>query len=143
MEIRLQRIARERDCTIGRLSIDGVYCCDTLEDTDRDLGPHASLNEIVVKKVAGKTAIPAGRYKVVVSWSPRFKRTLPLLVDVPGFEGIRIHAGNTAADTEGCILPGENKVKGQVLNSRHHEFEIIKKINGAMGRGEDVWIEVS
>ena len=143
MEIRLQRIARERDYTIGRLSIDGAYCCDTLEDTCRGLRQEMPLEEITALKVPGKSAIPSGRYKVVMSWSPRFKRTLPLLVDVPGFEGIRIHAGNTAADTEGCILPGENKVKGQVLNSRHHEFEIIKKINGAMGRGEDVWIEVS
>jgi hypothetical protein len=73
--------------------------------------------------------------------SPRFKRLLPLLVDVPGFEGVRIHAGNTAADTEGCILPGENKVKGGVINSRKYEEEIVRRME-ALPEGEETYITI-
>jgi hypothetical protein len=142
MEIETLRIARRPDYTIGILSIDGSYFCDTLEDADRGLRQGMPLEVIMKLKVKGQTAIPTGRYEVAMSWSPRFKRMLPLLLNVAGFEGIRIHAGNTVKDTEGCILPGENKVKGQVLNSRHYEFELIKKINGARGRAERVWVTI-
>ena len=109
MEMTLTRIAKRPAYTIGRLEIDGTYFCDTLEPTWRDVGWGRPG-----RKVAGRTAIPEGRYAVAVTLSPRFGRWLPLLLHVPMFEGIRIHAGNSAQDTAGCILPGLNTVKGRV-----------------------------
>ena len=118
MEIRVNRIARKDGYTIGRMSLNGVYFCDTLEDTDRGLNSTMSVEEILSKKRKGITAIPTDKYDVILTFSPRFKRVLPLLLSVKGYEGVRIHAGNTNKDTEGCLLVGENKAKGQVLNSR-------------------------
>lgn len=106
MKIEVRRTFKGTECTIGKLYIDGSYFCDTLEDAVRE------------KKIAGITAIPAGEYKVKKSYSPRFKKTLPEILNVPNFTGVRIHAGNTAKDTDGCILLGLNKIKGQVINSR-------------------------
>lgn len=118
MEIKVNRIARKDGYTIGRLFINNEYFCDTLEDTDRGLSSTMQVNEILAKKRKGVTAIPTGKYDVVLTFSPRFKRVLPLLLSVKCYEGVRIHAGNSAEDTEGCLLVGENKAKGQVLNSR-------------------------
>lgn len=118
MEIQVNRIARKEGYTIGRMSLNGVYFCDTIEDTDRGLNATMAVDEILSKKRKGITAIPTGKYDVILTFSPRFKRVLPLLLSVKGYEGIRIHAGNTAEDTEGCLLVGENKEKGKVLNSR-------------------------
>lgn len=118
MEIQVNRIARKDGYTIGRMSLNGVYFCDTLEDTDRGLNAAMSVDEVLAKKIKAQTAIPTGKYDVILTFSPRFKRVLPLLLSVKGYEGVRIHAGNTTADTEGCLLVGENKAKGQVLNSR-------------------------
>lgn len=118
MEIRVKRIARKDGYTIGRMSLNNEYFCDTLEDTDRGLKSTMSEEEILSKKRKGITAIPTGKYDVILTFSPRFKRVLPLLLNVKGYEGVRVHAGNTAEDTEGCLLVGENKVKGQVINSR-------------------------
>lgn len=118
MEIQVNRIARKDDYMIGRMSLNGEYFCDTLEDTDRGLNSTMSVDEILSKKRKGITAIPTGKYDVILTFSPRFKRVLPLLLSVKGYEGVRIHAGNTAEDTEGCLLVGENKEKGKVLNSR-------------------------
>lgn len=132
MEILVQRIAKRDDYTIGRLSIDGKYVCDTLEDKVREPGV----------KVAGKTAIPAGRYRVIVNVSPKFGRELPRLLDVPGFEGILIHRGNTPEDTAGCILVGENRAKGKVLNSTPYELRLVELIKDAIGRKEEVWIRL-
>lgn len=118
MELNVKRIARKDGYTIGRLFINNEYFCDTLEDTDRGLKDTMQVNEILAKKVKAQTAIPTGKYDVILTFSPRFKRVLPLLLNVKGYEGVRVHAGNTNKDTEGCLLVGENKVKGQVLNSR-------------------------
>jgi len=118
MEIRVKRIARKDGYTIGQMLLNDEYFCDTLEDTDRGLKDTMQVNEILAKKRKGITAIPTGEYDVILSFSPRFKRVLPLLLNVKCYEGVRIHAGNTAEDTEGCLLVGENKVKGQVINSR-------------------------
>ena len=118
MEIQVNRIARKDGYTIGRMSLNGEYFCDTLEDTDRGLDSTMSLDEILSKKRKGITAIPTGKYDVILTFSPRFKRVLPLLLSAKGYEGVRVHAGNTAEDTEGCLLVGENKEKGKVLNSR-------------------------
>ena len=118
MELNVKRIARKDGYTIGRLFINNEYFCDTLEDTDRGLSSTMQVNEILAKKVKGQTAIPTGKYDVILTFSPRFKRVLPLLLSVKGYEGVRVHAGNTNKDTEGCLLVGENKAKGQVINSR-------------------------
>ena len=118
MEIQVNRIARKDGYTIGRMSLNGEYFCDTLEDTDRGLNSTMSLDEILSKKRKGITAIPTGKYDVILTFSPKFKRVLPLLLNVKCYEGVRIHHGNTQASTEGCLLVGENKVKGQVINSR-------------------------
>ena len=93
-------------------------------------------------KVKGRSAIPEGRYAVVISFSPKFKQWLPILLGVPKFEGIRIHAGNTAADTEGCILIGKNREVGKVLDSRIWVHRLKQKIVEAKGRGEPVWITI-
>jgi hypothetical protein len=143
MEINLKRIAKNEDYTIGGLSIDGVYECETLEPTDRGLRQDMTLEEIASIKVPGKTAIPVGRYKVEVTLSSRFHRMLPVLVDVPGFEGIRVHSGNKASETSGCILPGENKVKGKVIKSMIHEVAIRDKISAAIEGGEECYMTIT
>ena len=112
-----------------------TYICDTLEPTWRDYKHGA-------QKIMGISAIPEGRYAVVITWSPRMKQWLPLLLGVPMFSGIRIHAGNTAADTAGCILVGENLKKGMVLNSRIWLKRLKEKIVEAKARGEGVWITI-
>lgn len=118
MDLKLKRIFRGDKYTIGHLYINGEYFSDTLEDVDRGLTNDMTEEEIKKIKVYGKTAIPTGRYKVEVTYSPKFKRHLPLLIGVKGFTGIRIHSGNSAEDTLGCLLVGFNKEKGKVLNSR-------------------------
>ncbi len=132
MDIAIKRIYKGAEYTVGRLSIDGKYFCDTLEDTVRAPGV----------KVRGKTAVPAGRYRVVLTESPRFKRILPLLVDVPNFEGVRIHPGNTAKDTEGCLLVGFNQVKGKVVASRATFQKLFEKLWAADQAGEEIWTEI-
>jgi hypothetical protein len=118
MDLKLKRIFRGDTYTIGHLYINGNYYCDVLEDVDRGLSSDMSEEEIKKIKVYGKTAIPTGRYKIEVTYSPKFKRYLPILLNVKGFSGIRVHSGNTAEDTLGCLLVGFNKEKGKVLNSR-------------------------
>ncbi|WP_071145903.1 DUF5675 family protein [Bacteroides ihuae] len=125
MKLLLKRIARKSGYTIGKLFVDGEYFCDTLEDTDR-LDEGMSLDEIKKLKQPGQTAIPEGSYKVIVNVSPKFKRLLPRLQNVPGFEGVLIHRGNTAKDTAGCILVGENKRVGMVLNSTYYEERLVE-----------------
>lgn len=118
MDLKLKRIFRGDTYTIGHLYINGDYYCDVLEDVDRGLSSDMSEEQIKKIKIYGKTAIPTGRYKIEVTYSPKFKRHLPLLIGVKGFTGIRIHSGNSHEDTLGCLLVGYNKVKGQVINSR-------------------------
>jgi hypothetical protein len=125
IKLLLKRIARKPGYTIGKLFVDGEYFCDTLEDTDR-LDEGMSLDEIKKLKQPGQTAIPEGSYKVIVNVSPKFKRLLPRLVNVPGFDGVLIHRGNTAKDTAGCILVGENKKVGMVLNSTYYEERLVE-----------------
>ena len=161
MELILTRIAKKKGYTIGHLYINeelrikneelssaphsslftlhSSFFCDTLEPTWRDY-EHGAY------KVKGKSAIPEGRYAVVISYSPKFKQWLPILLGGPDFKkkwsGIRIHAGNTAKDTEGCILVGENREVGKVINSRKWLYELKQRIVEAKGRGEAVWITI-
>lgn len=127
LNIRIDRIAKKSTYTIGKLYLNGVYFCDTLEDTDRGLTQGMPLQKIKDLKIKGATAIPKGKYKVTMNVvSPKFSKRatyqfcqgkLPRLLNVDGYEGVLIHIGNTAKDTEGCILVGQNKVVGQVINS--------------------------
>lgn len=122
IKLLLVRIFKGEKYTIGKLYVDGKYFCDTLEDKVRDLP--------IEKKVMHETAIPDGKYEVRITYSPKFKRNLPLLLGVPYFTGIRIHRGNTPGNTSGCILVGENKVKGMVMNSTHYEEYLVKLLSG-------------
>lgn len=131
MRLTLRREVLAESCTHGSLLVDGVFEAFTLEDTVRT-GP----------KVHGQTAIPAGRYRVDITLSARFGKSLPLLRDVPGFTGIRIHAGNTAADTEGCVLVGASRAHDSVLSSRLAMGHLQPLIAGALARKEEVWIDV-
>ena len=143
MLIEVKRTHKENEYTLGQLYIDGVYFCDTLEDTDRGLNSAMELAELQVKKVAGKTAIPTGEYLLAITMSNRFKKLLPLLWKVPAFEGVRIHAGNTSADTEGCILVGTitDQNKGFVGNSRNTMDKLMKVLLDAI-KIEDIRIKV-
>lgn len=143
MELLLRRIARRDTYTIGKLYIDGVYFCDTCEDKDRGLKQSlpASVNKAMKKK--GATAIPTGRYQVTLKVkSPRFSQKkqydfcngyLPRLINVPGFEGVLIHIGNTSNDTEGCILVGRNTKVGKVLESGVTFRALYAKLKEAEG----------
>ena len=151
MELLLTRIAKKKTYTIGRLCIleevideysTGTaerYFCDTLEPTWRDYANGAY-------KVKGRSAIPEGRYAVVISYSPKFKQWLPILLGGPEFnrkwQGIRIHAGNCSEDTEGCILVGKNREVGKVLDSRIWVHRLKQKIIEAKDKGEAVWLTI-
>ena len=124
MKVLVKRIYKGDTYTIGRMFIDGQYVCDTLEDPVRILNEYED-------KVYGKTAIPEGVYQVKLTYSPRFKKILPEILNVQFFSGIRIHAGNTAEDSEGCILVGENKVKGKVINSKKTLEKLMKILKSA------------
>lgn len=138
MKLTLKRIAKKETYTIGKLYIDDVYFCDTLEDKDRNLHQGMLLNDIKRIKVMHQTAIPTGTYKVIVNMSPKFKRLLPRLQNVPAFDGILIHRGNTDKDTSGCILVGENKEVGKVINSTPYEQKLVELLKGK----ENIFIEV-
>ena len=123
MKLEVIRHAFKPTYTIGKLYIDGKYFCDTLEDVVRK-GP----------KVMHETAIPAGTYEVILNMSPRFKKVLPRLLNVPGFDGILIHAGNTSKDTSGCILVGQNKEVGKVINSQATMQRLLPILQAQKGK---------
>lgn len=149
MELTLKRIARRDTYTIGRLYIDGQYFCDTLEDTDRGLKQSLPASVNKAKKKAGATAIPTGRYRVtLLMQSPRFKDRkqyqfcngyLPRLINVPAFDGVLIHIGNTAKDTEGCILVGRNTKVGKVLESAATFRKLYERLTQAK---DDIYISI-
>jgi hypothetical protein len=133
MTFTLQRLSVVGDATIGFLACNGRLVCWTLEDVIRE----QSGVPVAQWKVPGQTAIPSGRYQVKVTLSPRFKRPLPLLYRVPGFEGIRIHAGNSAADTEGCILVGLTR-DGQRIRDSRKALEAVM----ALMQEETHWLDI-
>ena len=133
----MKRTARRKNYTLGRLEIDGKKFCDTLEPTWRDIGWGRPG-----RKVKGRTAIPEGRYPVVITWSERQEQWLPLLLHVPQFDGVRIAAGNTEADTQGDILVGIHVRQGRVYDSRLWLYRLKREIVAAKNRGEGVWIKI-
>lgn len=141
MKLTLKRIAKKDTYTVGKLYIDGVYFCDTIEDKDRGLYQKQDIQELRKIKVPSKTAIPTGIYKISLSIvSPKYstkkiyqeicKGKVPRLLNVPGYEGVLIHIGNTAEDSAGCILVGQNKVVGKVINSTETFRKLYSKIKG-------------
>jgi len=142
MELLLNRDIFSENSTTGKLSVDGKFECFTLEDKDRSLTTAMPLAEITEKKVYGKTAIPKGRYKVIITHSEHFGRDLPLLVNVPGYEGVRIHPGNVAADTLGCVLVGQARSVDTVLNSRSAFAPLGEKIANALHNNENIFITI-
>lgn len=143
MEIKIDRAWKRDGYTISRIYVNGkLFGCNTLEDTDRGLRQDMILEEIKRIKVYGETAIPSGSYECVYTYSTRFKKMLPLLLDVPGFDGIRIHSGNSAKDTLGCILVGKNDKKGWISNSRFWTDKLVQSMKVAWDKKEKVTIEV-
>ena len=144
MRILLQRHALKAGYTIGRMEINGRYFCYTLEDTDRGLRESMTEDEIAALKVKGATAIPTGTYRIdMQTRSPRFGRVLPRLVSVKGYSGVLIHSGNTADDTEGCILVGENRERGKVLNSRATLECLLVFLRSAQAEGEEIELTIT
>ena len=136
MNIQLKRIAKKETYTIGKLYLDGVYFCDTIEDKDRGLNQTMSINDIKKKKVYGETAIPTGTYKLAIDYSNRFKKNMAHILNVRGYEGIRIHTGNSAKDSLGCIIVGKNKVVGKVVESRDTYNQLFPILQKAFKEGE-------
>src|SRR5687768_3279682 len=130
MELRVKRTDFSEQSTIGEMSVDGKFECYTLEDKVRPV------------KIMGKTAIPSGRYGVIIDFSQRFQRQLPLLLNVPNFEGVRIHPGNTSENTEGCILVGKTKEENFVGQSRAAFDQLFEKLKTA-SRTEKIFIEIA
>lgn len=148
MRIKIDRAFKKKGYTISRVFIDGerygdgTNWCNALEDTDRALHANMSLSEIQSIKIPGETAIPRGVYEVSVTYSPKFRKYMPILLDVPGYSCVRIHSGNTDRDTEGCILLGVNDAVGRVSDSRYWYGRVFALIQYARQRGERVWIEI-
>lgn len=154
MKLFLKRIAKKKEYTIGKLYIDNVYFCDTIEDTDRGLNQSMTEQQVRSIKIPGKTAIPTGTYKINMNIvSPKFgskpfyKKTcngkLPRLMEVVGYKGILIHAGNTERDTDGCLLVGKNKKVGMVLEPKETFAKLVKDyLIPANKRNESITITI-
>lgn len=134
MEILIERKYKKPLYSIGLMYIDGKFFCNTLEDTDRNIKQEHPETYITAKKVYGKTAIPLGTYDVVMDYSEKFKKKLPHILGVKGFDGVRIHAGNKPEDTLGCILLGKNDKVGWVSNSGTTCNKFYHLLNAAGGK---------
>lgn len=153
MKLTLNRIYRGPSYTIGKLYIDDKYFCDTLEDTDRGLTDIMPLAEILKIKKPSETAIPSGTYKITLDIvSPKFSTKafyqqvcngkLPRLLNVKGFNGVLIHSGNTEKDSSGCILVGQNKVKGKVINSQETFKKLYKILKDYWDKDKSITINI-
>lgn len=154
MELTVKRTYRGPNYTIGHLFVNGAFFCDTLEDPDRGLIQQMPIYEIKDKKKKGNTCIPYGEYTVTMDvLSPKYsnftkypyalyvKGRMPRVLNVPGFDGILIHPGSTAADTDGCLLVGENKIKGKLINSQITWKRLCKLLLQASSRKEPITIK--
>ena len=153
MNLKIDRRWKKDTYTIGVLYVDGVRFCETLEDTDRGLKQTDSINSIRSRKIYGETAIPSGKYKILMNVvSPKYASVtyykqlnggkMPRLQNVPGFDGILIHPGSNALDTYGCILVGRNTVKGGLTQSRAAFEKLYRKMNTAAVRGETITVDI-
>lgn len=142
MRLMIDRAWKKADYTISRFFVNDERWCEALEDTDRGLASSMPISEVKAKKVYGKTAIPSGKYQVTLTYSPKFRKYLPLVNDVKCFSGIRFHAGNTNRDTEGCILLGKNTKVGMVTNSAYWTDRLIGAVRNAIEHGEIVTLEI-
>jgi hypothetical protein len=152
MEIVVKRIALKDDYTVGKMYVDGAYLCDTLEDKVRDYNKDGDLKDANEQKVYSKTAIPYGRYEIAIDVvSPKYAQRasyiwcggyLPRLLNVPHFDGILIHAGNSAEDSAGCLLVGENKIKGRLVNSMATLKNLYAILKSADAKDEQIWITI-
>jgi len=137
MELRLRRLYPKETYTIDRFYVNGKSFCDVLEDPVRDLNKDGDLDDEGEGKIPGNTAIPYGTYNVILSMSPKFRRVLPLLLGVPHFTGIRIHAGTKS---DGCLVIGENKIPGGVINGKKYETKLIQLMLDAIYNNESIRI---
>jgi hypothetical protein len=145
MELVLIRKIFKEKYTIGKLYSDQKFICDTFEDTVRelhDINHDGDFDDTGEGKIYGKTAIPCGRYKILITNSVKLKRRLPILLKVPGFEGIRIHGGKNETWTEGCILVGENTIKGQLVNYGYWETHLRDLLQAEVDKGEKNYITI-
>lgn len=153
MEIKVDRKWKKEDYTVGRMYINGEFICNTMEDTDRGLDDGMETTQIKAKKIPTRTAIPTGKYKVTLNvTSPKFskkeyywnfcKGKVPRLLNVKGFEGILIHCGATATNSAGCILVGDNTVKGRLTNSQARFEQVYAMLKEAQGNNEEITIEI-
>lgn len=140
MKLTLTRKFFTEKSTIGTLSIDGEFFCYTLEDKDRGLNQSDNIATIMLKKVFAVTAIPAGTYTVIVDFSNRFKKLMPLIRDVKGFAGVRIHAGNYPEDTEGCVLVGMQYAPDKLISSREAYTKLFDRLNACK---EPITLEIT
>ena len=141
MNLTLKRLNLTPNYTEGELYVNGVYFCKTLEDTNRDLNKNGQFDNNE-KKVYGETWIPYGKYKGILSYSPKFKRELPEILEVPDFQGIRIHRGNKISDTLGCVLCGEKVKNGYLSNSTPYEIKLVELFKQAKSRNEESFLEI-
>ena len=140
MRLTLIRRYNKPTYCIGDLYINGKWFCSTLEDTDRGLNSAMSEEEIKKIKIKEETAIPTGIYKVILNYSPRFKKVMPLITNVPGYSGVRIHTGNSAKDSSGCLLVGRNTIVGRLTDSRKTYEALFKRLQ--QKGSNDVTIEI-
>lgn len=141
MKILVDRRWKKENYTIGIIYVNGNRFSNSLEPTDRGLISSMSLDEIKKRKIYGKTAVPTGTYKVIMSYSNKFKKYLPEVLDIKGFAGVRFHSGNTEKDTLACCLPGQNTQKGMVTNSRYYTDTLCSMIDAALKKKEEVTVE--
>lgn len=142
INLKLERLYFKPDYTVGKLYVAEMYLCDTLEDQSRDYNKDGDLDESGEEKVFAHTAIPFGRYRIIVKRSPKFRRDLPRILNVNNFTDILIHAGNTAEDSAGCILVGENKIKGCLVRSRFWETKLVEALKAYIVYGHEIYINV-
>ena len=134
MKIEVNRIFKASNYTIGELSVNNNYVCDTLEDKVRADG----------KKIYAETAIPTGTYTLVLSYSNRFKKVMPEILNVPNFSGIRIHCGNSSKDTEGCLLVGkwDGKTENWISDSKNSYNKLYPLLEEAFNKKENITITI-